>query len=393
MMEYDIRTALMIISAIAIFAILLHGMWKIRKNRNPYKLKAKVTAEDIGPVSRNFDGSGFDQDGVGQIKAVTTNALTGEIDNPPQEHEIPNQPAPAPEFNIDPIPKDIFEKEQALAAEPEITVNNKISRDEINHPPIVIDEQDLAPEMQVLNDNNLDVLNDSKSSEETKDESTSALSQNKTAERLYDTPVTNPKPEQVKPAQVKPRAQKKKPTNQLGFNFSDELSFDDEVQSSAKNTQEKPPQPVNKVVDIEPEVIVLSVIMPENKLMSGASLLPILLTLGMKYGDMNIFHRHEDNAGNGKITFSLANMMNPGTFDLDTMESFSTQGVSLFMTLPNPGDAFKVFEQMLSAAKQLAQEFNGQLLDDKRSVMTKQTEQHYISKIREFDRKYRIAAS
>ncbi len=86
-------------------------------------------------------------------------------------------------------------------------------------------------------------------------------------------------------------------------------------------------------------------------------------------------------------------MMNPGTFDLDTMESFSTQGVSLFMTLPNPGDAFKVFEQMLSAAKQLAQEFNGQLLDDKRSVMTKQTEQHYISKIREFDRKYRIAAS
>ncbi len=47
---------------------------------------------------------------------------------------------------------------------------------------------------------------------------------------------------------------------------------------------------------------------------------------------------------------------------------------------------------MLAAAKHLAQEFNGQVLDEKRSVMTKQTEQHYMSKIREFDRKSRIAA-
>ena len=85
-------------------------------------------------------------------------------------------------------------------------------------------------------------------------------------------------------------------------------------------------------------------------------------------------------------------MMNPGTFDLDAMESFATQGISLFMTLPNAGDPFEVFEQMLSAAKQLSQEFHGQLLDDKRSVMTKQTEQHYIGKIREFERKSRIAA-
>ena len=73
------------------------------------------------------------------------------------------------------------------------------------------------------------------------------------------------------------------------------------------------------------------------------------------------------------------------------MESFATRGVSLFMTLPNAGDPFYVFEQMLNGAKQLAQEFNAQVLDDKRNVMTKQTEQHYLSKIREFDRKSHVA--
>ena len=173
--------------------------------------------------------------------------------------------------------------------------------------------------------------------------------------------------------------------NQMDFNFGDELIGEDEPMPSI-SVDDKPVKEV-----LEPQVIILSVVMPANQQMMGAALLPSLLTLGMKYGEMNIFHRHQDNAGNGKVTFSLANMMNPGSFDLDSMETFATQGVSLFMTLPNAGDPFAVFEQMLSAAKQLAQEFNAQVLDDKRNVMTKQTEQHYLSQIREFDRKSRIA--
>ena len=176
--------------------------------------------------------------------------------------------------------------------------------------------------------------------------------------------------------------------NQMEINFGDDVTVDDEPMpriSASEKTQKK------TSIEVVPEVIVVSVVMSEENTISGAALLPTLLTLGLRFGDMDIFHRHQDNAGNGKVTFSLANMMNPGTFNLDQIETFSTQGISLFMTLPNAGDPFEVFEQMMSAAKQLSAEFHGQLLDDKRSVMTKQTEQHYISKIREFERKSRIA--
>ena len=179
---------------------------------------------------------------------------------------------------------------------------------------------------------------------------------------------------------------------QIEITFGDGLAVDNEAVPSininestkkTKQTKQKEPLKKNNKVDasaLESQIIILSVVMPMHQQMSGAVLLPCLLTLGMKYGEMNIFHRHQDNAGNGAVTFSLANMLNPGSFDLDTMETFVTQGVSLFMTLPNATDPFIAFEQMLVAAKQLATEFNAQIVDDKRNVMTKQTEQHYVGK-------------
>jgi cell division protein ZipA len=205
---------------------------------------------------------------------------------------------------------------------------------------------------------------------------------------LYTEPVT-----QAKPARTPINKVNKSPSKASFKRNQMEIDFDNQMNKQAAAIVEKPSveQAMQVETPLEPQVIILSVVMPANQQIFGAALLPSLLTLGLKYGEMNIFHRHQDNAGNGKVTFSLANIMNPGSFDLDTIENFATPGVSLFMTLPNAGESLNVFDQMLNAAKQLAQEFNAQVIDDKRNVMTKQTEQHYISKIREFDRKSLIA--
>ncbi len=67
-MEDNFRNALIILSGVIIAAIFIHGLWTIRKQKNPYKLKTSQTK--VEPISRNFDGSGFDQDGVGQVKIL-----------------------------------------------------------------------------------------------------------------------------------------------------------------------------------------------------------------------------------------------------------------------------------------------------------------------------------
>ena len=375
-MEDNFRNALIIISAVVIAAIFIHGFWTIRKNKNPYKLKTKV--ENLKPMDRGYDGSGFDQDGVSKARIVSENALSDE--------EIPDEPAPAPLFDAEPIPKDL---EQAPASAVELAGNEALTPNTDNIPELdaeyanaVQNEQELFSQPIVPESQTADVSSvlavTSIEKEPQKD--------------VYQTPVTRAKPV-IKPVTKKNVTHRKKEVikrNQMEINFGDSLAFEDEAMPAVSITDE----PVTKKsANIDPEVLVVSVVMAEGQIISGAALLPTLLTLGMRFGDMDIFHRHEDNAGNGKVTFSLANMMNPGTFNLDAIETFTTQGITLFMTLPNAGNAFEVFEQMIGAAKQLALEFQGQLLDDKRSVMTKQTEQHYTSKIREFERKSRIAAS
>lgn len=357
-MEDNFRNALIILSGVIIAAIFIHGLWTIRKQKNPYKLKTSQTK--VEPISRNFDGSGFDQDGVGQVKILK------QANEPKVESE-----------------KDF---EQAISLEEISHLENGQNDESYSR---FSSKEQISEYNKPSSPNNTDEAVKEKISLE---------------QPMYQQPVTKAKPSVVKNTKtVNKKTISKTPSaseikrNQIEINFGEGLTVDepvpnvnvDEIDTPAKEST--PAKKVDKPA-LDTQVIILSVVMPENHQMSGAALLPSVLTLGMKYGDMNIFHRHQDNAGNGPVTFSLANMLNPGSFDLDTMETFVTQGVSLFMTLPNAGDPFAAFEQMLSAAKQLAAEFNAQLLDDKRNVMTKQTEQHYISKIREFDRKYRLAS-
>jgi cell division protein ZipA len=360
-MEDNFRNALIILSGVIIAAIFIHGLWNIRKQKNPYKLKASKTK--VKPISRDFDGSGFDQDGVGQVKVLK------QANEPEVESEK--------DFEQDISLEEISHLENG---------QHDNSYDEIS-------SKEHLPDHDVELGESSDY--DKKIKVEEKEEI-------RLEQPMYQQPVTNAKPSATKVKKTinrKPvskglsKAEIKR--NQMEINFGDGLSIEDEPMPSINIDEiDAKPQKVSQPEEtpsIDAQVIILSVVMPENHQMSGAALLPSLLTLGMKYGEMNIFHRHQDNAGNGAVTFSLANMLNPGSFELDTMETFVTQGVSLFMTLPNAGDPFAAFDQMLLAAKQLATEFNAQLLDDKRNVMTKQTEQHYVSKIREFDRQHRLA--
>lgn len=135
------------------------------------------------------------------------------------------------------------------------------------------------------------------------------------------------------------------------------------------------------------EVVVINVLAKNNELFDGTRLLQSVLAAGMRFGDRSIFHRYSKKDGSGRIQFSMANGVKPGTFDIENMDATETTVLSLFLCLPGPEEPLKAFSLMEETAQQLALDLGGELKDENMSVMTQQTLEHCRQRIRDFERK------
>lgn len=164
---------------------------------------------------------------------------------------------------------------------------------------------------------------------------------------------------------------------------SDEDYHDDDYEEEIEEQESKAAAP-----QAEPEeVLIINIMAPKGDMFNGGELLDIVLKCGLRYGSMDIFHRYSDTKGEGALLFSMANMVRPGTFDLDAMDEFTTPGVSLFMTLPIDADSMQSFDLMVETAQAISQTLGGELKDEQRSAMTRQTLEHCRQRISDFERK------
>lgn len=117
-------------------------------------------------------------------------------------------------------------------------------------------------------------------------------------------------------------------------------------------------------------LVVLSILAKPSKEFMGYELLQALLAAGLRFGDMQIFHRHEQASGKGKILFSVASATEPGTFDLEQIGIFSCRGLTLFLQKELVAYPKIAIELLIQTAKQLADELHGDLLDGTRKPLT-----------------------
>lgn len=155
---------------------------------------------------------------------------------------------------------------------------------------------------------------------------------------------------------------------------------------------EEPRQPASRGAAPELlEVVVMHMVTPASHVMPGRDLLQALLEQGLRYGEMNIFHLHQSRAGRDELQFSMANALEPGTFDIDAMEGQGFRAVTFFLKMPGPSSPMDALERMIKTVRHLGDRFGGEVRDDQHSVLTQQTIEHMREKVRDFERRSRVA--
>lgn len=157
------------------------------------------------------------------------------------------------------------------------------------------------------------------------------------------------------------------------------------------------PQPLERDEDdafqIDPrpveELVIIHVMAREGQEISGSDLLETLLRAGLRFGPLDIFHYRNPR---GQLEFSLANCVQPGTLDPDTMEQMTTPGITLFMQLPLHADMMESFDHMYEMARFLSKHLGAELLDEEHSTVTPQRVEHYRERLRNFARSQLIQA-
>ena len=120
----------------------------------------------------------------------------------------------------------------------------------------------------------------------------------------------------------------------------------------------------------EKKIISVRICAKSGTALNGLDVVKAMMDAGLMHGDFQIFHRM--NAGSERPLFSIANMLEPGTFDLSKLEDMNTPGLTFFMMLPGEIDGVEIFTDMITTARQIAERLNCELLDEKGSSLSAQ---------------------
>jgi cell division protein ZipA len=156
---------------------------------------------------------------------------------------------------------------------------------------------------------------------------------------------------------------------------------DDDVASLNVSADAEQQEAAQDTVDTKTlnDIIVLYILPKPDAILAGAQINSAAQAMGLRFGEMNIFHYMDGS----RSVFSLANMLEPGSFDADTIHDLKTTGLTVFMQI-HTGDPLDDLTEMLQRSYQLAGLLDARLCNHKREPLTEQDAENYRTQVSDF---------
>jgi cell division protein ZipA len=136
------------------------------------------------------------------------------------------------------------------------------------------------------------------------------------------------------------------------------------------------------------KIITLYVAARAGQQLHGSDIVVAAEKAGLSYGYMSVFHRLVDGRPLAGPIFSVANIKNPGSFEMAEIQSLETPAIAFFLTLPAPIPALDAWEKMLPTAQRMAELLDGVVLDESRNALGRQRIAHIRDELRAYDRQH-----
>jgi len=138
------------------------------------------------------------------------------------------------------------------------------------------------------------------------------------------------------------------------------------------------------------KIVTLRLVAREGGFFRGDELILTMRGIGLRHGKFGVFHRF-DGSDTDKSIFSVASLVEPGSFDLAKIKEQEIPGISLFLVLPGPVVGIEAFDLMMAAARALAQALDGELLDESGSTLSIQRERYMREEVIQFQHSVLVA--
>ncbi len=130
-------------------------------------------------------------------------------------------------------------------------------------------------------------------------------------------------------------------------------------------------------------VVALRLIAREREGFPGEELVLALREAGLRHGEFGIFHAHAGDE-TAPVQFSVASLVEPGSFELSGLKETRYPGVSIFMGLPSAGEAVEDFDRMMLTSRELVRKLDGDLLDEQGSSLSIQRERYLREEVLQY---------